>query len=312
MTGAGGQGAAFEHRALLYKGPEEYVGGIASFVRDGSTAGEPALVAVPGARIDLLRAGLDGSVAGSTFVDMAHLGRNPARIVPAIRAFADAHPGRRTRFVGEPVWPGRLPAETSEVARHEALLDSAFAGTPITILCPYETAELDEAVVTAAALQTHPHLLERGRQRPSACYDPSATLAVGRQALAAPPAHAEALAFHHQDLAGLRRLVTEHAEGGGLAAGRVAELVLAVNEVATNSLVHGGAAGTLRVWWDAWSLVCEVSDRGHIADPLAGRIRPISGALGGRGLWLANQLCDLVELHSGQWGTVVRLHARRD
>jgi anti-sigma regulatory factor (Ser/Thr protein kinase) len=28
---------------------------------------------------------------------------------------------------------------------------------------------------------------------------------------------------------------------------------------------------------------------------------------GGRGLWLANQLCDLVQIRSGENGTVVRL-----
>ena len=29
----------------------------------------------------------------------------------------------------------------------------------------------------------------------------------------------------------------------------------------------------------------------------------------GRGVWMANQLCDLVQVRSGARGTVVRLHA---
>jgi anti-sigma regulatory factor (Ser/Thr protein kinase) len=43
---------------------------------------------------------------------------------------------------------------------------------------------------------------------------------------------------------------------------------------------------------------------------MADRIRPDQLAWGGRGLWLANQLCDLVQIRSGARGTVVRLHMR--
>jgi hypothetical protein len=39
-----------------------------------------------------------------------------------------------------------------------------------------------------------------------------------------------------------------------------AALVLAVDEVATNSLRHGGGRGTLRIWRDADAVVCEVRD----------------------------------------------------
>jgi anti-sigma regulatory factor (Ser/Thr protein kinase) len=92
----------------------------------------------------------------------------------------------------------------------------------------------------------------------------------------------------------------------------IGDLVLAVNEVAANSIAHGGGSGTLRVWRDGGALVCEVSDRGHLDDPLADRRRPAPGQDGGRGLWLANQLCDLVQVRSFATGTTVRLHMHRD
>ena len=98
----------------------------------------------------------------------------------------------------------------------------------------------------------------------------------------------------------------------GLDRGRTADLVAAVNEVATNSVCHGGGRGTLRLWPEARTLVCEVSDAGHISEPLVGRQRPDGDTADGRGLWLANQLCDLVQVRSFRSGTVVRLLMRRE
>ena len=88
------------------------------------------------------------------------------------------------------------------------------------------------------------------------------------------------------------------------------DLVLCVDEIAGNSLLHGGGSGVLRVWGGPSTLICEVHRLRHIADPLAGRQSPSLERLGGRGLWLANQLCDLVQIRSGAAGTVVRLHVR--
>jgi hypothetical protein len=43
---------------------------------------------------------------------------------------------------------------------------------------------------------------------------------------------------------------------------------------------------------------------------MAGRRRPAADALEGRGLWLINQLCDLVEMRSDPSGMTVRMHVR--
>ena len=89
---------------------------------------------------------------------------------------------------------------------------------------------------------------------------------------------------------------------------RAADLVLAVNEIASNSVAHGAGAGTLTVWTDQRSLICDVYDGGHLADPLAGRRRPEPHDPGGRGLWLANELSDLTQLRRTAAGTRIRLH----
>ena len=85
-------------------------------------------------------------------------------------------------------------------------------------------------------------------------------------------------------------------------------MVVAVNEVATNSLVHGAGKGTLRVWRDASAFTCEVRDAGRFDSPLVDRQRPGPETAGPRGLWLANQLCDLVQIRTFATGTAVRLH----
>ena len=87
--------------------------------------------------------------------------------------------------------------------------------------------------------------------------------------------------------------------------------MLAVNEILTNSVRHGGGTGVLRIWQDDETLVCEVRDGGRIDDPLADRRRPRPDQTGGRGLWIANQLCDLVQLRSLADGSVVRVSMRR-
>ena len=88
--------------------------------------------------------------------------------------------------------------------------------------------------------------------------------------------------------------------------------MLCVNEIAGNSLLHGGGSGVLRMWAEPSTLICEIADSGNIADPLVGRQSPSLERVGGRGLWLANQLCDLVQIRSGGSGTVIRLHVRLD
>src|SRR5207249_7890547 len=117
--------------ALFYRTPEEYLTGVGRFVRAGLESADPVLVAVPGQeRIDALRSRLNGT-GHVAFADMTRMGRNPARIIPFVRGFAEQHPGRRLWFVGEPVWPDRSEAEYEECVRHEALLNAAFADAAV-------------------------------------------------------------------------------------------------------------------------------------------------------------------------------------
>jgi anti-sigma regulatory factor (Ser/Thr protein kinase) len=113
---------------------------------------------------------------------------------------------------------------------------------------------------------------------------------------------------YRSDLSQVRALVLQQAREAGLTEGRANDLVLAVSEVAANTLRHTRSSGTLAIWHDADEVVCEIHDEGTITDPLAGSRRPPPDASGGHGLWLVRQVCDLVELTSDANGTTVRMH----
>jgi anti-sigma regulatory factor (Ser/Thr protein kinase) len=294
------------HEALLYAGLDDFLEGTAAFVHAGLEAGDRVMVAVPEPRLGALRHALDDAARDVGFLDMAAVGRNPGRIIPAVhQALADT-PGRRLRWIGEPVWPGRRTPEAVEGERHEALLNVAFGDAPISILCPYDASRLDAGVL-AGAQRTHPTLCVGGHRRESLLYgDPRDVATAAVHPLAPAPATAAERAID-ADLHGLRRFVADRAGAAGLDGVRLDDFLLAANEGAANVLLHGDA-GVLRIWNDASEVLCEIADRGTIDDPLVGRRTPGVEQLGGRGLWLAHQLCDLVELRSDASGTVLRLH----
>jgi anti-sigma regulatory factor (Ser/Thr protein kinase) len=159
---------------------------------------------------------------------------------------------------------------------------------------PYDTASLDDAVLDEAC-RSHRHLALDGLSSASPVFRGLEEIAAIRGA-AARAAHGPLLVqvFQAPTLAALRQNVVRHALDAGFDRSASEKLALGVTEVATNSVVHGGGGGLMRVWEEDATLICEVSDTGRIDQPLAGRERPQDGQIGGFGLWLANHVCDLV------------------
>jgi anti-sigma regulatory factor (Ser/Thr protein kinase) len=300
----------FRHEALFYSGEESFLAGTLPFIREAVAAGEPIMVAVSPSKIELLKSRLNGSADVVTFADMYELGRNPALIIPAWQDFVAQNTagGRRVHGIGEPIWAERSAAELVECRHHESLLNLAFDGGPDwRLLCPYDTDALEPSVLEGAE-QNHRLIAERGSERPSHAYrEPEATHAPFVGPLPPPPVAPDEFAFASPaDLEPARQFVAEQAAGEGADPRRADGLVLAVDEVVTNTLRHGGGRGLLRVWSEDGDLVCEVSDSGTISDRLVGRVRPLLDQPNGRGLWIANHFCDLVQIRSSDAGTVVR------
>jgi anti-sigma regulatory factor (Ser/Thr protein kinase) len=301
---------AFSHRALLHAGEDEFAAAAASFAVGALRAGEPLMLALRSEREALLREVLGEDARRVMFCDVQTLGSNPARLIGAWLRFLDEHgdDARGVSVLAEAVWPGRTRAELSECARYEGLLNVAFAGGRAwRLLCPYDVEALDEDVI-ARARCTHPLLCVGGSTEPSAAYVGADAVAPLEGELPDPPAGASALAFTITSLHELRQFVTEVAHSARLSSERTENLRLAVNELASNSVRHGGGAGTLRTWRAERALVCQVSDHGCIRERLVGRLRPDPDQASGRGLWLVNQLCDLVQIRSGAGGSIVRVH----
>jgi anti-sigma regulatory factor (Ser/Thr protein kinase) len=308
--GAGG----LHHAVLLYDSDAEFSAAIADFVQTGLAAGEPALVAAPGQRLAALRAALNGSGGAVTFVDVSSVGANPARLIPAYREFIDRHPRRRLRMTGELMWPGRTAGEVAEVTRHEALLNLAFDGVPVSIQCLYDSGGVDAAAL-ADLERAHPVVIRAGQSRANEQYAGPGLSPFCDQPLPPPPADCVRRRFDDaDDLPAVRGEVRDQIAHWGLPKERIADLVTAVNELVSNALVHGGGRGVLRVWRDAavGTVTCEVTGPGQIADQLAGRRFAPASAGGAHGLWLVNQLCDLVELRSHGNRITVRVHLRLD
>jgi len=292
------------HEALLYAGEEGFLAATLPFLREGLAGGEPTLVVVEVPKIDRLRCALGPDADAVAFADMADVGDNPARIIPAWQEFVDAHPGRAVRGIGEPVGPERAGAELVECHRHEELLNLAFEDGPeFTLLCPYDTTALEVEVV-ADAHRTHPLVRLEDTVAESGLYAPPEP--VCSTPLEPPAGPITELAFNGASLRELRRFVAAVGEAAGLSGTRLSDLVLATSEVAANSVLYGGGRGVLAAWHTAERVLCEVRDTGRIEDALAGRRRPSLAGQGAYGLWLANQLCDLVQIRPG----VVRLHLR--
>ncbi len=301
----------FAHPAFFYRGHAEYLSGTVPFITDGLAADEPVAVAVPSPQLDVLRSALGPAVRDVLLLDMTVVGRNPGRIIPGVlRAFADQHPDHHVRIIGEPIWPARSAMEYPACAQHEALINDAFTGCRITILCPYDAAHLDEHVLADAA-RTHPVLVDDNGTRDSRCFAPAEVVTDYNTPLP-PPSHALTVAVTITGLADLRRTAAAFGLRRGLTADRTQDLVLAVTELATNSIEHALSTATVLLGGTADDVVCQVRDTGHIADPLAGRRPAARGQQRGRGLLMVNYLADLVRVHTTAVGTTIEAHFTAD
>ncbi|WP_116111364.1 sensor histidine kinase [Amycolatopsis ruanii] len=287
--------SAFVHPALFYRSDEEYLDTLVPFVTDGLARREPVAEVVPGDRLRVLRPAVGSDDV--LWLDMNEAGRNPGRIIPTVlRRFADAHPDRHVRIIGEPIWAGRSATEYPACAQHEALINHAFTGRDVTIVCPYDTVALEPDVV-ADARATHPEVWEASRRYVSGEYAPDDVVSRYNQPVpaAAPvvfPVTADA------EVRQARRWAAEQARRLGLDDDRLPDLELIVTELVTNSLRHAGGSCRVELWPADGHVCCAVHDDGHLADPLAGRHPRPHGEPGGRGLLMVHQLADLVRTYT--------------
>jgi hypothetical protein len=313
------------HTCMLYSSLHDFVAGVGEFVFDGLASGAAVLVALPPSRIDAIRRSFDNRIEDVEFVDMAAVGRNPGRILGVLHGFVTGHDDGPVRIVGEPIWPGRSSAETIEAIRHEALLNLAFAGTRVDVLCPYQVTALDADVLSAAG-RTHSTVMQQGRYLPNPKFVDPVTVAAHCDRVTLPePVDARTVLVTAATVGSLHARIADFATRGGASRGRAADLSTAVDETATLALGRGRVLVSVRLWRDHHDLIAEIIDPGPahhadpgaltegrpLRDPLAGRLSPVADAgPDERSLWRIHQLCDLVETRITERGRIHRLHLR--
>lgn len=294
--------SSYRHDALPYAGHDQFVSLATDFLGAGLSAGEAGLVISCRERLDDVRDALGPTADRVRFVDMDSDGHNPALIFSIFDEFALAHDGGPVRALSEPIYPGRSPVQCAEAELHELLLNTAACRRwNMWLACPYDTEWLDDRGLAQMRL-SHP---ADGRDLEN--------LAAAKFADPLPPrpAGAETFPIDGADLGAIRAVLRTAARMSGLSDERVEAFVCAVNEVVTNSLRHGRGPAEFALWSVDDSLVCEVHDSGRIRDPFAGRVQPALGNTSGRGLWLVNHLCDVVQVRGPESGTCVRMHIGR-
>jgi anti-sigma regulatory factor (Ser/Thr protein kinase) len=306
-------GESLTHQAVLYGSEEDFLAGIVPFVREGLESGDLIRIAATDGNAGRLRAALGADTGRVMFDDLSQHYRHPVRTLAALHRTVQqaSRAGQRLRLIGEPRWSARTAQQSKEWARYESLVNAALAWSNAALVCTYDTRSVDSRILTDV-VRTHPTVVIRGTARASLSYlDPLVFNAeCDRTPLPQAPFPAQSLSFDSADqLATLRSFVTSHATAAGAAVREVEQFVQAVNEVAINAIEYGGGSGVMQIWTGPRAMVCEVSDTGTgLLDPLAGRLPSGRSTARGRRLWLARQLCDLLELRTGPAGTTVRLH----
>jgi anti-sigma regulatory factor (Ser/Thr protein kinase) len=298
-----------EHPALLYADLDEFLSALVPFVSEGLDRGDPVFAAIGSEEVAALWHAV-GEAPDLTVTDTREW--HP-RTMPRLSAFHEfvrdslSRGARRVRLVAEPAWPSGPPEMIREWQRYESALNEALRTFPVTLVCTYPTARI-EATIAASALRTHP-AVRNGQRRASPDFvEPTEFLRTEAPAALVPPAAAVAMA-DPANLVRARRFVVERATEAGLPPPRIYDLTVAVSEILTNATRHGSSPTSLRVWTDRDRFLCQVEDHGPGGvHPLAGYLPPRGGPEDGRGLWIARQLSDLVEIATGPGGTTVRIH----
>jgi hypothetical protein len=299
------------HAAFLYRTQQEYLDCLLPFISEAVQADQAVLVAVPAPNLAVLTQGLGRLAEHVVMTDMIDVGRNPSRILgEVLGGFVDKRADQPVRIVGEPMWPSRSEAEYPACVQHEVLINRAFTGRDVTVVCPYHVRQLADEVI-ADAQRTHPVLWRNGVfEHDNASYAPEAMLARYNQPLSSDSTAVRYTARKLGDLAGARAFAGAYAEWFGLSPDQTADLQLIASELATASLSPAGGTCRLALWRHDGHVVCEARDDRYLDDPLAGRRSYRSNSDRCRELYVVNAVADLVRIHTTADETTIHAYLR--
>ncbi|MEO7195879.1 MAG: ATP-binding protein [Pseudonocardiaceae bacterium] len=296
---------------MLHHATADVAAALAPLVASRLACGEPVLALLPATVIDGLGSRLPAAdLAGLRTADSGELYRHPGRVLGRYRKWiGEMSPdGGSVTIVTAPDLGGG-DAHRSMLWLHiEAVTTVALAECDLTLICVYP----DDPATGRAVRGAHPSLLN-GAITPSPEHLPAEEF-LARYPLPPPIELGEPDITHTIDrptqLSALRRSVAAHATAAGLSPVRCDDFVLAVSEIASNALEHGIPPAAVSLWTTDTSVICQITDTGEYAQPLAGVLHSSTNQRRGRGLRMAHQLCD--QFYLWPHPTTIRLHMDRN
>jgi anti-sigma regulatory factor (Ser/Thr protein kinase) len=301
----------YDHAAVHYRSDAELLAVAVPFLEAGLTAGEPTFVSLEPDRAELVRRAL-APAADARYLATDDLYARPAAAIKSYREMmaglvADGAAG--IRIFGE-IPRAAIDTSWDGWVRYEATVNHAYDEFPLRSMCAYDTRTTPRHVLDDVA-RTHPFVATPdGGHRSNAGYvDPLTFLAGPRPMTPYPIQHTAPLVELTDPQPSAARRAVLDVNRTGLPAAEIDDFVLAVSEIVDNSVRHGRPPIAMRIWADADHLVVTVHDTGEgPGDPFAGLL-PADRHIGGRGLWIAHQICSEVALHRDETGFTARLTA---
>ncbi|MCO1658429.1 ATP-binding protein [Pseudonocardia humida] len=308
-----GRWVRLQHAAAFHRSRTDLVDQVLPMVLDGLRGGTPVALSVDPATESAVQRELDGT-AGLILLSRpdgpdGESGQTlAARRARELRELVSAT-GRPLIVINEHT--SRLDGVDGTFwTELDAAFNIALAELPVTMTCFYPELPLHREILDGAR-RNHPLLAVRGEM----AHNPHHL--APREVLAEQPAPAPVLLgppelrlpFGAWQLHDVRSAVEDALLSANCPRERAEDVVLAVNEVATNAVEHGDARAELLIWVTDDGVVCEIHDAGSLRDPLPGLQAPHSSNPRGRGVWIARQLCDSLHVWTDDRGTHVRMRA---
>ncbi|MDA8296055.1 MAG: sensor histidine kinase [Actinomycetota bacterium] len=303
------QTSILDHTMFVYREADELVEALTPVLRDALGAGQRVVVNIRDERTAPLSAALGDTASRIEWTDTYAWMPHPARRLRAIEELVEAQRAQGDQgllFVGECAWPRAPESLVREWERFDVILNESLSGAPASMLCLYDASVLAPSIIDRAR-QTHP---QHGCG-PRIIANPHCTDTVTALRRLAPgdlvvPEDAPCLGQVREARAA-RAFVAEHLKPTDLQQDQREELIVVTSELVANSLKAAAETVSVAVWERDGAIAVQVDDDGRgISDPFAGYHRPEREATGGRGLWMARQLCDVVEISSRPDRTAVR------
>jgi len=293
MTTSGWTHSAYRHGLLVHETDEELIEGTRAFVAAGLASGADVLVHSPRDRVDLMRDALGSDPRLEYGLD-EELYQAPLPTLFAYQRRLADRPEDTEVWVTGTVPLGQDSAGQAAWNRYESAVDRALGAYPFVALCTYD-ARTRPASVIAAARATHRTVNVDLTDRDNPAFvEPVAFLDhphAQRPRVPSAPPSATSMISGFEELSRARDMVRAEVTDAVAASQTIENFRVAVNEVATNGLLHGRPPVRVALWSARGRLTCLVEDSGpgH-PDPMAGYQHPT--AMGSLGLWAARQLVD--------------------